>query len=590
MQVQSGVVGCARSMLLPALVPIAATFLGTALGLGARRWHAVVEPVRGFALAAVTVTIVLHLMPEAVEEAGPWALAVLAAGLLLPSALGWLGARHKHTSIAVELTFAGVIAHQIGDGLALGAVTADGGAHWDFLLAIGAHTVPLAAVVAMTIAERDGRRAAIARAVLIALAPLVGLAIGRAGGGSAEVAPWLNAAVSGLLLHVLAHDLPSAPARTTGMRTAELVAIAAGIVLPLAGGLDHDHGGHDFPRIVAGAIADVAQFAAPALLVGFLAGGAIHAAARRSRVRWIAGGRGPVAALRGAVLGVPLPPCSCDIVPVAGDLRAAGGGAGFVTAFVLAAPELNLAALLLTAGFLGWETALIRIGAVVVIATVAALVVERIAGERAAAPAEAELPPGPRSFLDSVDDHVAHDGAWIAVGLTIAGFVTAAVATRVISGDAFASTWTHAVVLALAVPATVSATAATPIAFALMFAGLPLGVTIAAALLASMVNLRTLDFVRRSWGPRAALAATAAVVLLAAALAAAVDGSGLRLSPIDLPGWLELAAGAGLAGLAAASLWRHGLAHWLAALRGSDHGHEHDHRDDHGHHDHHGAH
>lgn len=574
-------------MLLPALVPIVATILGTALGLGARRWHQVFEPVRGFALAAVTVTIVLHLMPEAVEEAGAWALAVLAGGLLLPSALGWLGARQRHAAIAVELTFAGVIAHQIGDGLALGAVTGDGGAHWDFLLAIGAHTVPLAAVVAMTIAERDGRRAAIVRAVLIALTPLLGLAIGNAGAGSAEVAPWLNAAVSGLLLHVLAHDLPSAPARTNGMRTAELVAIAAGIVVPLSGAFGHTHDGPDFPRIVAGAIADVAQFAAPALLVGILAGAAIHAAARRSRVRWLAGGRGLVAALRGAVLGVPLPPCSCDIVPVAGDLRARGGGAGFVTAFVLAAPELNLAALLLTAGFLGWELSLIRIAAAVAIAAVAALVVERVAGEAASAPVAADLPPGPRSLVDSVDDHVAHDGAWIAVGLTIAGFVTAAVVTRVVSADAFAATWTHALVLALAVPVTVSATAATPIAYALMFAGLPPGVAIAAALLASMINLRTLEFIRHSWGGRAAVAATAAVVLLAAGLAAVIDRSGLRLGPIDLPEPVQIVAGLGLAGLAAASLWRHGLAHWLAALRGSDHGHDHDHRDDHGHHDHH---
>ena len=575
-------------MLLPALVPIVATALGTALGLGARRWHAVVEPVRGFALAAVTVTIVLHLMPEAVEEAGAWALAVLAGGLLLPTALGWLAARQRHAVIAVELTFAGVLAHQLGDGLALGAVTADGDAHLDFLLAIGVHTVPLAAVVAMTIAERDGRRAAIVRAVAIALVPLAGLAIGRAGSGSASVAPWLNAAVSGLLLHVLAHDLPSAPRRTTGMRTAELVAIAAGIVLPLAGAFEAGHGDHAFPKEVADAIGEIARFAAPALLVGILAGAAIHAAAHRARIRWIAGGAGPLAALRGAVLGLPLPPCSCDIVPVAGDLRARGGGAGFVAAFVLAAPELNLAALLLTAGFLGWELSLIRIAGAVVIAAAAALLVERVAGERPAAPVEADLPAGPRSMIDSVDDHVAHDGAWIAVGLTIAGFVTAAVATGVLAGDAFAATWTHALVLILALPVTVSATAATPIAAALVFAGLPPGVAIAAALVASMVNLRTLDFVRRTWGAPAALAAALATLLLAGALAAAIDAIGLAPEAIDLPRPVQLVAGVLLAALAAASLWRHGLAHWLAALRGGDHGHEHDHCDHHDHHEDHG--
>ena len=73
--------------MLPAvLIPVVATALGTALALGARRLHWVFEPVRSFALAAVTVTIATHLMPEALDEAGPWALVVLAAGLVLPGA------------------------------------------------------------------------------------------------------------------------------------------------------------------------------------------------------------------------------------------------------------------------------------------------------------------------------------------------------------------------------------------------------------------------------------------------------------------------------------------------------------------------
>src|SRR5262245_51759920 len=68
-----------RSMLLAALVPIVATALGTALGLGAQSWHRrILEPVRSFALAAVTVTIAVHLMPHAVEEAGAWALVIFA--------------------------------------------------------------------------------------------------------------------------------------------------------------------------------------------------------------------------------------------------------------------------------------------------------------------------------------------------------------------------------------------------------------------------------------------------------------------------------------------------------------------------------
>jgi uncharacterized protein len=571
-------------VLVAALVPLIATALGTALGLGARRWHVVVEPVRSFALAAVTVTIAVHLMPEAVEEAGPWAIAVLAGGLMLPSALGWLGARvglagDGHATVAVELTFLGVLAHQVGDGLALGTLGADGA--WDVLLAIGAHTVPLAAVVAMTFADREGRARAIGRAVLIAVLPLVGLAIGRAGASSHAIAPWLNAAVSGLLLHVLAHDLPSARDRSVGIRTIELIAIAAGIALPLL--VRDEHGAHGLVSSVPAALRDLALIAAPPLLAGVLVGAVIHVAARRARVRWLSGGGGLGAALRGAILGVPLPPCSCDIVPVARDLRAQGGGAAFVSAFVLAAPELDVAAVLLTATFFGWQLALVRLLAAVAIAMIAAVVIEQIARARVSTKSDAWIPPGPQSFVDGIDDQIAHDGSWIVVGLVVAAFIIAAAGLGTFSGGV-----TAALVILAALPLTLSSTAATPIAAALVATGLDPGAMLAAVLLATMLKPSTIAFVRECWGTAAAAATAVATAFAAVAIAFAVRAAAPALDGIALPRVVQLASIAGLGALAAASLWRHGLAHWLAALRGSDHGHEHAHGAEH--HDHHHAH
>ena len=570
-------------MLLVALVPILATAIGTALGLGARRWQVVLEPVRSFALAAVTATIVVHLMPEAAHEIGPWALAVLAGGLLLPTALGWIGARFDgddgdgHARVAVELTFLGVLAHQVGDGLALGALT-DGGAHgrWDVLLAIAAHTVPLAAVVAITFAERRGRGAALVRAALLAVTPIAGIAIGGSTAATAA-GPWLDAAVSGLLLHVLAHDLPSARGRTPAVRSAELVAIAAGIALPFVATDAHAEAG---ARVVA-QIAELALVAAPPVLAGILVGAAVHAAARRSHVRWIAGGRGPVAALRGALLGVPLPPCSCDVVPVGRELRERGGAPGFVSAFVVAAPELSFAAFLLTATLLGVPLALLRLGAAIAIGAVVGIVVERVSA-RADAPADAALPPGPRSFLDAIDDHLAHDGAWITVGLIVAAFVLAASPAPLLAGAP-----AIALVLALATAVTISATAATPLAFVLLLTGVPTGAALAALLLATMITPRTLLFLRATLGGAAALAALATAVALALAAWALVAALAPLVAPIDLPRPLELACAGILLALFAASLWRHGLTHWLAALRGSDHGHTHAHGAPHcDHHDH----
>jgi hypothetical protein len=123
----------------------------------------------------------------------------------------------------------------------------------------------------------------------------------------------------------------------------------------------------------------------------------------------------------------------------------------------------------------------------------------------------------------------------------------------------------------------VSPTAATPLALALVFLGLSPGAALAAAVLGAIVTPRTLRFVAHTWSATAAVAAALAAVALAIGLMLGIDAAGLAVAPIDLPGRLQDVCLLLLLTLAAASLWRHGLAHWLAALRGSDHGHEHGH-------------
>lgn len=82
--------------------------------------------------------------------------------------------------------------------------------------------------------------------------------------------------------------------------------------------------------------------AAPYLLFGFALAGALHLLVRRDRiVRWI-GRPGPGSVARAAVVGVPLPLCSCGVVPVAAGLRREGADLGAATSFLIATPETGV--------------------------------------------------------------------------------------------------------------------------------------------------------------------------------------------------------------------------------------------------------
>src|SRR5690606_22776355 len=110
--------------------------------------------------------------------------------------------------------------------------------------------------------------ATIAGAVATNLAPAAALA---------EVGPWITAAVSGLLLHVVAHDWDARrSARGARDRLVDLIAVAAGVGLVLAGG-HHHHDGPDVRHAIGDALLELSLETAPALLFGLVAGALLSA-------------------------------------------------------------------------------------------------------------------------------------------------------------------------------------------------------------------------------------------------------------------------------------------------------------------------
>ena len=157
-----------------------------------------------------------HLLPEAVHGIGFGFTAVaFFLGLVLPFALERLfrGRVLGRRDLGLELGFLGLLVHHLGDGLALGTIAlidvSTGGRHLDVMLALVAHTVPLVAVVSAAYAHEAGRRSAAMRCGAFAVASVAG--IFAANGIEPETVEafhtWISAAVSGLLLHVAAHDL-----------------------------------------------------------------------------------------------------------------------------------------------------------------------------------------------------------------------------------------------------------------------------------------------------------------------------------------------------------------------------------------------
>ena len=99
---------------------------------------------------------------------------------------------------------------------------------------------------------------------------------------------------------------------------------------------------------------------APYLILGFLVAGALYIWIRPSFVqRHLGGGRfAPV--LKATLLGIPLPLCSCGVIPVAASLRRQGAGKGATTAFLLATPQTGVDSIAVTYSLMGGFFAVFR--------------------------------------------------------------------------------------------------------------------------------------------------------------------------------------------------------------------------------------
>ncbi len=316
----------------------------------------------------------------------------------------------------------------------------------------------------------------------------------------------------------------------------------------------------------------VALTAAPWLLLGLLAAGAVKALIPEAALqRWL-GGAGLAATARAAVVGAPLPLCSCGAIPTALALHRGGAGRGPTTAFLIGTPGVGVDSLAISYALLGPVMAMARaLGAIVTAITTGLLVGRTRAATDHPEATGAEpdtcggccgtdtgcaTPEAPERFsarLRSGLHYAFHDvlddiRLWLVIGLLVAGTLLALVppATLAAWGSGLAAMLVMAVI---GIPMYLCATAATPIAVGLIAAGVSPGTVLVFLLAAPITSLATLGVFRRELGTPALVLYLAGIAATTIALGLALD-AGLAHTGVDvatqmgaagelLPAWLE---------------------------------------------------
>ncbi len=246
----------------------------------------------------------------------------------------------------------------------------------------------------------------------------------------------------------------------------------------------------------------------PSLLLGLVIAGLMHVYLPTGFVHRGLSRPDLASVMRASLIGVPLPLCSCGVIPAALALRAEGASKGATTAFMISTPQTGVDSILVTAAFLGWPFALFKLVAAFVTGLIGGVLVNRLTDPE---PAQAAFDQSATEDMRekgllpviryAVMDLLGAIDLWI-----LAGILVAALLTVLLPADFFAAqAWSRGMVgmlvmLAIALPLYVCTTGSVPIAASLIASGLPVGSALVFLMAGPATNVATFGAVYRALG------------------------------------------------------------------------------------------
>jgi len=275
---------------------------------------------------------------------------------------------------------------------------------------------------------------------------------------------------------------------------------------------------------------------APYLLFGFFVAGVLSVFVSPRFVERHLGG-GVVSVVKAAILGIPLPLCSCGVIPVAASLRRHGASPGATTSFLISTPQTGVDSLFVTYIMLGGVMAVFRPIAAFVSGVLGGALV-RVFG---AAPAKADEPTEEAADTCAISDPKSNRfvemlrygfvtlpadiGRALVFGLLLAGVITVFV-----EPGWFATTFGRGfgamvAMLVVGIPFYVCATASVPLAMAMIaHQSVSPGAALVFLMTGPATNAATITTIWKIMGRRAAILYVAAVMVTALASGLLLDG------------------------------------------------------------------
>lgn len=271
----------------------------------------------------------------------------------------------------------------------------------------------------------------------------------------------------------------------------------------------------------------------PYLLLGFLIAGVLHIFVPRDFYLRYLSKDNKFSVLWAALLGIPLPLCSCGVIPTAIGLKNERASNGAVASFLIATPQTGIDSILATFSIMGLGFAIVRPVAALVTGICGGLLVNRLVPDGDAAGVAAgscRVETGSRlwrvlkyAYFDMIQDI----GLRLIIGLLLAALINVVVPDEFFLAFGNKPLLQMLVILVVAVPMYICSTGSIPVAAALMMKGLSPGAALVMLVAGPAVNLASILVVRKSLGSRFTLVYILTIVVFSVLFGLLINALGI---------------------------------------------------------------
>ncbi len=287
------------------------------------------------------------------------------------------------------------------------------------------------------------------------------------------------------------------------------------------------------------ALIELSNAMAPYILFGLIFAGILHEFVPDSLVTKHLGKGNIFSVIKATLFGVPLPVCSCGVIPLATSIKKSGASKGSTLSFLISTPITGVDSILATYGIFGWIFTIYRVITSMIIAMVSGILANLFDKEEIAAKPAFSAVRSTNTFSPTISIPQNEEASccstasccepetksfWLTSalryafitllgdiakpliwGLLLGALITVAI-PQSISDILTEYSWlSYIIVIAIAVPMYVCATASLPIAAGLMLSGVSAGAAFVFLSAGPATNTVTIGVVKKMLGTRSLL-------------------------------------------------------------------------------------